>query len=394
MGACGSANADEGTLTFLGNNNQNAYQGLLDGFEKKYPDVKVKFSTVTGAQSGYQETLQTRISGGKLPDVYILPPEQLSDVVKSNLAKDLSDESFMKDIGQTSRDMYSQGGKVYGMSVSGWVRALCFNKDLLAKAGYDNIPATWDEFKEMCKKLKAAGVTPYLEASDTIGVPIPAWIAQASAENVKNGKKTIDQAIADGDTTFEKAYTPYYAKWDELFKEGILNSDVSGLSAESVVSEFTSGRLAIMPSGSWDIPTLSKTGINFEYGTIPMLKKGDTPYAEGSPDPAYAINAKLSGKKLENAEKFLAYVASPEGLKAIQDGLGLATATESYSAKVDPTFQNVYDTYIKTGHFYMQFLAEGAMRPEGYTQMQQLALGSITPEQAGKNMDEKYATLR
>ena len=53
-------------------------------FEKANPDIKIDYSTTTGSQSGYQQTLQTRISGGNLADVYIVPPEALSDLVKGN----------------------------------------------------------------------------------------------------------------------------------------------------------------------------------------------------------------------------------------------------------------------------------------------------------------------
>ena len=42
--------------------------------------------------------------------------------------------------------------------------------------GYDSIPATWDEFLTMCGKLKAAGITPYLEPKDGLGNAVEGWI--------------------------------------------------------------------------------------------------------------------------------------------------------------------------------------------------------------------------
>lgn len=131
-----------------------------DAFEKANPDIKIDYSTTTGSQSGYQQTLQTRISGGNLADVYIVPPEALSDLVKGNYAKDLSNESFMDKIGDAAKKAYSVDGKVYAMGVSTWTNAWVYNKDLLKKVGYDSIPATWDEFLTMCGKLKAAGNHP------------------------------------------------------------------------------------------------------------------------------------------------------------------------------------------------------------------------------------------
>lgn len=71
------------------------------------------------------------------------------------------------------------------------------------------------------------------------------------------------------------------------------------LSGDQVKSEFTAGRLAVYPSGSWDIDSFNETGLNYGFGQIPMLKKGDTPYAPGSIDPAFGINNKISGDKLK-----------------------------------------------------------------------------------------------
>ena len=72
---------------------------------------------------------------------------------------------------------YSVDGKVYAMGVSTWTNAWVYNKDLLKKVGYDSIPATWDEFLTMCGKLKAAGITPYLEPKDGLGNAVEAGSA-------------------------------------------------------------------------------------------------------------------------------------------------------------------------------------------------------------------------
>ena len=67
LAACGGGNAADGktTLSFFSNNSQDKYQPIIDAFEKANPDIKIDYSTTTGSQSGYQQTLQTRISGGK-----------------------------------------------------------------------------------------------------------------------------------------------------------------------------------------------------------------------------------------------------------------------------------------------------------------------------------------
>lgn len=397
LAACGSGGAagDENTLTFFANNTQDVYQPVIDAFEKANPGVKVKFSTTNGSQAGYQQTLQTRISGGQLSDVYVAPPEQLNDLVKNGVAKDLTDESFMDRIGDTNKAQATIDGKVYAMSVTAWTNAYAYNKDLLAKAGYDSIPETWDEFIDMLKALKNAGVDkPYLEPKAGLGALVEGWIGYDSSKQ----SKSIDQQIGDGDSTFAKSYTNYYKEWAKLLDAGVMGSEVTGLADDQVRSEFAAGRLAVMPSGYWDVNTFKDAGINFAFGRMPMLHKGDTPFAPGAADSGYAINAKISGKKLQNVEKFLDFLSSKEGLKLIQDNIGLIPATKNYTPEIDKTFTEPYDLYLKTGNIYLNTLGwptsgRSALRAETFAQLQQVALGSITPAQATANLDAKLKTL-
>ena len=48
-------------------------------------------------------------------------------------------------------------GKVYALPVAASARAMYFNKDLLAKAGIQNPPDTWDQLVDDAKKIKALG---------------------------------------------------------------------------------------------------------------------------------------------------------------------------------------------------------------------------------------------
>lgn len=396
LAACGSAGGSGKTeITFFANNTQDAYSKVLEGFQAANPDIEVKFSTTNGAQAGYQQTLQTRISGGQLADVFVAPPEQLAELVKNGVVKDLTDEPFMESIGDTNKAQSTVDGRVYSMSTTAWSNAYAYNKDLLAKAGYESIPETWDEFIDMLKALKDAGVEkPYLEPKAGLGAPVEAWIGYDSSTQ----DKSIDQQIGDGDTTFAKSYVKYYDEWAKLLDEGVMGSEVTGLADDQVRSEFAAGRLAVMPSGYWDVNTFKDAGINFAFGRIPMLEEGDDAWAPGSADSGYAISAKTSGDKLEAAEKFLTYLASPEGLKAIQDGAGLIPSTKNYTPEIDETFQEPYDLYFATGHVYLNTLGwptagRSALRAETFSQLQQVALGQIAPDQACVNLDTKLKTL-
>lgn len=55
---------------------------------------------------------------------------------------------------------YSEDGKIYAIPYQPFTFLIMYNKDHFAKAGITKTPETWNEFKEVCAKLKAAGFIP------------------------------------------------------------------------------------------------------------------------------------------------------------------------------------------------------------------------------------------
>lgn len=163
LAACGSdADAGKIRLSYLSWDNEQTSKPYIDEFEKENPDIKIDFSYAPPT-SEYISTLQTRLVGNQAPDVFIITSENRDDLIDNGYAKDLTDESFMKNISQANKDFVGRDGKTYGMSITSWVSGIAYNKDLLKQVGYDEPPANWDDFLKLCKKLKNAGIEPFLE---------------------------------------------------------------------------------------------------------------------------------------------------------------------------------------------------------------------------------------
>ena len=68
-------------------------------------------------------------------------------------------------------------------------------KDIFAAAGVEELPSNWEEFKDVCQKLKDAGYTPIVEsgAEDWVIGVLGGYLADrngGSADAIVNG--TID----------------------------------------------------------------------------------------------------------------------------------------------------------------------------------------------------------
>ena len=168
LAACGGG-ADSGKtkLTFLSWSNEQYMKPIIDKCEEKNPDITIDFN-YSPPVGEYVQTLQTRIVGNQAPDLFFICTENKSNIIDNDNALDLTNEPAVKNLSEANKEYLTKDGKTYGISVSSWESGIVYNKDLLAKVGADSIPENWDDFLALLKKLKDAGITPYLEPVDDV----------------------------------------------------------------------------------------------------------------------------------------------------------------------------------------------------------------------------------
>lgn len=337
LAACGSdADAGKIRLSYLSWDNEQTSKPYIDEFEKENPDIKIDFSYAPPT-SEYISTLQTRLVGNQAPDVFIITSENRDDLIDNGYAKDLTDESFMKNISQANKDFVGRDGKTYGMSITSWVSGIAYNKDLLKQVGYDEPPANWDDFLKLCKKLKNAGIEPFLEPN----ADEPSRFIDAFQGSIleKKGVDPTTLSTQDNQTpgTDELEAVKEYIR---LYDEGGVTRDTVGISGDDMKTQFTNGQVAMIVDGAWDFATFEQAGMNWDFAPMPKLGDDYTQYAQGSASPAWAIYAKLEGDKLKAAEKFLTFLSSKWALQKHNDA-GDAVTVDGFDATVMTQYQKV-----------------------------------------------------
>lgn len=259
LAACGSdADAGKIRLSYLSWDNEQTSKPYIDEFEKENPDIKIDFSYAPPT-SEYISTLQTRLVGNQAPDVFIITSENRDDLIDNGYAKDLTDESFMKNISQANKDFVGRDGKTYGMSITSWASGIAYNKDLLKQVGYDEPPANWDDFLKLCKKLKNAGIEPFLEPN----ADEPSRFIDAFQGSIleKKGVDPTTLSTQDNQTpgTDELEAVKEYIR---LYDEGGVTRDTVGISGDDMKTQFTNGQVAMIVDGAWDFATFEQAGMN------------------------------------------------------------------------------------------------------------------------------------
>jgi ABC-type sugar transport system, periplasmic component len=377
-------------VTFLSWDNQATMQPLINEFEKENPGYKVNFSFAQPV-TGYIQKLQTELGSNTAPDVFIITAENKAQIMQGHFAKDLSNEPWISNIATAAKATYTLDGKVYGAATSSWGGGLLANKDLLAKVGYTGQPKTWQEFLDLCKRLKDAGITPFYEAGDGIPVTLAALLG---LQNETDGGK-MDKNIWAGKTTFEKSWTPALKTWDALFDQGLESRSVAGLTGDQVQQQFNQGKVAMIGTGSWTPTGIHQAAPNLKFEFLPVPGPDGKDYLAGAVSPGYAINAKA--KDPQAAEKWVEFLQSKKGAELYNKGTGSIMTTKNFTPTVDPSLDKMVPA-VRAGDFYLP--AEGwptnadALSTTSVSLMQENILGKITPQQFAQGMDSKLQSVK
>lgn len=389
--SAGSGDADgTTTITLLSWSGEDVMQPILDAFEEAHPDVAVEASYAPPVAE-YIQTLQTQVLSGTAPDVFLIAAENKTNLIEGEHVVDLSGEDFVEDVAAFNLETYGRDGAYYGLSLSSWAAGYAYDVDLLAEHGYDALPATWDEFLAMCEDLQSQGVTPFLEAVDGLPTTLAAFIGAKNSEM----EPGLDSLIFDGSSTFEEQWTPELEQYGRLFTEGVLTSDVAGLTGDQVLDEFVNDRVAVISAGPWWINSIRESAPdkNFMFAPVPALEDGK-PYVAGAAAPGYAVNPRSDEAHQAAAKTFLAWLASPEGTEMINDLTNDVTVTADFEPVVDPVFEPLAEN-IRSGELYLPMIAwqraEDVLNLEAVAQLQRLAQGQVEPVEVAQALDAKLA---
>ncbi|MFD7839020.1 ABC transporter substrate-binding protein [Streptomyces sp. NPDC059761] len=136
-------------------------QGVIDAFEKKYPEAKVRWEDVPG--DGYNEKLVADAQAGALPDVVNLSTDSFQLLGDRGLLADVAklDPEVAKEYVPGSWEQFKLPGKGDGVYAYPWYvtpEILTYNKELFEKSGLDPAqpPTSVEQLFDYADKIAAA----------------------------------------------------------------------------------------------------------------------------------------------------------------------------------------------------------------------------------------------
>ena len=234
-------------LTFLLNSPEltEAYKECFAEYEKE-KGVKI---TADILQNDYQTVLKTRLNSGDIPDMFLTSAYN-DNKVFGDYSYNLEKEPFMKNVQSAILSSVTLDGHVTGYPFLVQSHSFVYNKALFAKAGITKLPETLDEYKAACEKLVAIGVQPFSTGFAEWWV-LPQTAYPSISDAYKGDYDTLFKDVEAGKIKFgDLPQLDFLFDLLDLIKKYGGNKPMES-TFDMQVSDFASGKVAIIHQGSW-----------------------------------------------------------------------------------------------------------------------------------------------
>ncbi|PEJ59511.1 ABC transporter substrate-binding protein [Bacillus sp. AFS002410] len=306
-------------------------EALANEYQKENKNVTVKVQTVGGG-ADYGAALKAQFASGNEPDIFNNGGYQEAITWKDKL-EDLSDQTWVADLYPETEKPMTVEGKLLGMPMNTEGYGFIYNKDLFDKAGITQLPKTLTELEATAKKLKDAGITPF-----SVGYG-EWWILGIHLLNIPFAQQPDpDKFIADLNAgTARIPDNDKFKEFIKLFDLTIKYGNKNPLTTDynTQVTNFASGKTAMMQQGNWTQGMIDGITPNMKLGLLPMPINDDQEAMDKIPVGVpnnWVVNK--NSKNKEEAKKFLNWmVTSDKGKKYIVEKFKFIPAIKSIQGK-------------------------------------------------------------
>lgn len=319
------------------------YEAAVTEYESVHPNIRINTETLN--TEAYKTKIAAEFAGSAsgIDIFYYWGSGTARKLV--NADKLLALDSYLTDevksrILPGSMDAFTFNGSVYSVPMFSWYMTLFCNKEMFDKAGAV-IPSTYDELVDACKKLVAAGYTPF--ASGARDGWNAAFIYQALALR-EVGAANINKML-NGEIPFSAAgYSEAADKVVELYKLGAFGKNPLEEGSDDADSRFVTERAAMRLMGSWfantvyNDPSATVDPSNVVACKIPLINgKGKASDYCGGFVESFWVNKNC--KYPAEAAEFAIFMNEKMGQASYETGTGFSGWTGTFDeSKLNPLF--------------------------------------------------------
>ena len=302
--------------------NEDWAKAVIEGFNKKYPNVTVNYEIIGNTDSRSKVSLDGPAGIG--PDVFIMPHDHIANAVNDGLCEPVPADlrqKFSSALLDAAIQTCTSDGKLWAVPIETENIAFFYNKDLL---GSTPVPQTFEEIIAFAEKWNNAAQNKYALRWQVDDAYHNYFFLSAYGMSVFGPNRDdyrnpgFDSDAARKGIEFQNSLRKYF------------NVNVADATWDSTVAAFQRGEVPFTFTGPWAIADAVKNGVNFGITKIPTIEGKQPRCFSGN------IIASVSSfsKNFDTAFAFLDYLAGTDAaaikynvsgkLPALKDISGIA----------------------------------------------------------------------
>lgn len=326
----------------------------LDEFEKKYPNVNVKYTYY----QNYEEEVMKRIETGDYGDVLLLPSFMKEDDFSTYLEPigSLQGLSQKYNFLEQSR---RKNGIVYGVPSYAYLSGILYNKEVFDKAGITTLPTSIDEFVEAMKLIKLHTDAIPFYTNYNADFTLQQWevfpfIDMTGDAGYLSGGYLNDRNPYRKGTTHYKVYRLLY----DMVELGYTERNPASCNWNESKKMLNGGKIGCVVIGSWAVSQFRDAGPNEDnIAFMPFPNSIDgKQYMTVMTDYCYAISKNTKNK--EAAKAYIEFMLEESGFALEHENLSIV--------KTDP----YPDTYELNDNIVI--LSNNIANPQSYQLLSEL----------------------
>jgi len=273
--------------------NYDAYMKSIADYKASHPDVE--FSMESTENSAYKTKIKAAVAANDMPDIFFTwSCAFLGDFVSAGRVYCV-DEEYKKYASQLPEVMMGNvkyDGKYYGVPTTMNIVGMFCNMELLAKVGYTEVPATYEELIACCDKLVAADIIPFgCSGKET-------WCVTEYLESIIEktaGATALNGIFAGRDSWNNADVSKAVGIFQSMIEKKYFDPAGATLGNNEVKENFMAGKYAFYMNGTWNCADFANAGLadKVKVSEFPVIDSSKSKLGEliGGPSDTIAVAA-------------------------------------------------------------------------------------------------------
>jgi multiple sugar transport system substrate-binding protein len=336
-----------------------AMEALIADFEAANPDIDVQLNNFD--HEGYKTAIRNFLTADSPDLANWYAGNRMAPFVAAGQFQDVSDVWEANGLGDqlaSAKASMTIDGKQWGVPYTYYQWGIYYNRDAYKAAGVE-VPGpegvSWDQFLSNCEKFKAAGIDCVTTGSKALW-PVAGIFDYLSLRT--NGYEWHMDLTAGKVEWTDPKVKDVFTQFGRL--QPYVTANHAAIDWQDAAALLVQGKAANYVMGNFAVGVFKEGGMtndNLGFMVFPEITPG-IPRAEEAPTDTIHIPA--GAQNVEDAKKFLAFVASPEAQTKWNTAVGqLPTNKNSTVAQDDPFLVAGFEM-LSTAHALAQFFDRDA----------------------------------